>query len=220
MKVKHLTAILILIFIGLLKSEAQELKSVSGIVTTFRKIPLNKVRVVAVKSREITYTDSVGRFTIQCFKNDVLTVSASGFSYKKIRIGGKIILSVDLLFKDNITNFNDAVNNGHIKEDALKTALNNDQLDKEKDYSRYLSIYELIENEFYNVSVRGTSVYNKKIRSFDLTPQVLYVVDGKIVSDISFVSPNHVKTIEFIDDVGSTLYGMQGANGVIKVTLK
>lgn len=46
------------------------------------------------------------------------------------------------------------------------------------------------------------------------------MVDNKIVSDISFVNPTYVKTIEFIDDVGATMYGLSGANGVLKITLK
>ena len=210
----------LIISISAIKADAQELKVVTGVVTSFNQIPLYKVRVTAAKSREVASTDSLGRFVIQCYDKDVLTAYASGFRSNKIRVGKQKIYPVDLLFEDNVSSFNDAINSGHISESALRQAIIDDQKRKEKDYSSYLTIYELIENEIYNVTVRGTTVYNKKIRSFDLTPQVLFVVDGKIVSDISYVSPNHVKEIEFVDDVSSTLYGMQGANGVIKVTLK
>ena len=54
----------------------------------------------------------------------------------------------------------------------------------------------------------------------NLNPQVLYVVNEKIVPDISYINPTYVKSIEFIDDVGATLYGVQGGNGVLKITLK
>jgi uncharacterized protein with ATP-grasp and redox domains len=128
--------------------------------------------------------------------------------------------SIDLLYKDNTANYNKAVNNGHITEDALRKAIFDEQSGNKRDYSVYTTIYELIENEIYNVTVRGTTIYNKKIRSFDQTPQVLYVVDNKIVPDISFVSPTYVESIEFIDDVGATIYGVSGANGVIRITLK
>ncbi|MFA5819504.1 MAG: hypothetical protein WC854_09520 [Bacteroidales bacterium] len=181
---------------------------------------MKKVKVIALKSREIAFTDSVGWFVVQSFKKDVLTVSASGFREKKIRLGKQNRYTIDLFFVDNVTNFNDAINNGHISEATLKQAINSNQLRNGKNYSKYNSIYELIGSEIYDVSVKGTSVYNKAVRSFDSNPQVLYVVDDKIVSDISYVNPTYVKTIEFIDDVGAVMYGSKGANGVIKIGLK
>jgi hypothetical protein len=77
----------------------------------------------------------------------------------------------------------------------------------------------LVASEFYNLRVNGTSVVNTKRRSFG-SQQVLYVVNDRIVPDISFVLTNDIKKIEFIDDVGATLYGSMGANGVLKITLK
>ena len=53
-----------------------------------------------------------------------------------------------------------------------------------------------------------------------MNPQVLLVVDDKIVSDISFIDTEYIRSIEFIDDVGTTLYGSMGANGVLKIYLK
>lgn len=211
---------ILILLTNVFEAEAQEIKPVSGIVTTFHQVPLNKVKVSALKSGEIAYTDSFGRFTIQSYKKDVLTVTASGFDDRKIRVGKQNNYTIDLILIDNETSYNDAVNNGHITETAIKEAINSNQLKNGKDYSKYNSIYELIGSEIYDVSVKGTSVYNKAVRSFDSNPQVLYVVDEKIVTDISYVIPTYVKTIEFIDDVGAVMYGSKGANGVIKIGLK
>jgi outer membrane receptor for ferrienterochelin and colicin len=41
-----------------------------------------------------------------------------------------------------------------------------------------------------------------------------------IMSDISFITPINVKTIEYIDGVDASSYGSRGANGIIKITLK
>ncbi len=49
----------------------------------------------------------------------------------------------------------------------------------------------------------------------------IYVVDGMIVDDISFLSPNDIATTEVLKDASSTaIYGSRGANGVIIVTTK
>jgi hypothetical protein len=223
MKSKLISVILVqLILIYGFESKAQELdlKSVSGVVTAFSHFHLNKVEIVALKSGGVAYTDSSGLFTIKCNSKDVLTFTASGFHERKIKVGKQTIYKIDLLYVDNVSNFNNAVNNGHITAAALKQAVNANQAKKEKDYSIYSSVYELIRNEIFEVNVKNNGVFNKKIRSFNSNPQVLYVVDGKVVSDISFVSPVDVDSIEFIDDVGATLWGVQGANGVLKITLK
>jgi hypothetical protein len=218
-KLIRIISMFVFLIIGF-EAVAQVMKPVSGIVTTFKLIPLNKVKVIAVKSGKVAYTDSKGWFVLQSFEKDILKVSASGFEDRKIRVGKQNIYTIDLTYKNNVNNFNAAITNGHITENTLKQAINSKQLKNVKDYSTYNSIYELISSEIYEVSVKGNTVYNKKIRSLSSSPQVLYVVDEKIVSDISFVVPADVKTIEFIDDVGTSMWGMQGANGVLKITLK
>lgn len=215
------TIVVLLLYVVLgNRAEAQEKKSVSGIVTSFKKVPLIKVKIVALKSGDVTFSDSTGRFTLNTFEKDVLTFSASGFESKSTRIGKQNTYLVNLIYNDNIDNFNDAVTGGHIAEETLRKAINNELLKSQKDYTVYNSIYQLIGSEFYNLRVSGTSVYNRKIRSMDLNPQILYVVDEKIVSDISYINTTYVKSIEFIDDVGTSMYGAKGANGVLKITLK
>jgi hypothetical protein len=199
---------------------AQETKTVNGIVTVFKQYPLNKVTVFASGTGKTILTDSIGRFSIVCSVKDVLKVSASGFQTRSIKTGKQTVLQIDLLFEDNAGDFNAAVTGGHISEKTLKYAIDEDLKKSGKDYSKYNSIYELISSEVYQVAVKGNVVYNKSIRSMDSNPQIIFDVDGKIMTDISYISPNYVKSLEFIDDVGATMYGSKGANGVLKITLK
>jgi hypothetical protein len=203
-----------------IEAKTQDTKSVTGIVTSFKQIPLKKAKITSSESGRSVYTDSLGRFGIQISDKDALVITADGFENKKIKITKKSIYIIDLTYKDNVTNFNNAVNNGHISEDILRKSINSAQVRNVKDYSKYASIYELIATEIYNVKVSNNVVYNKTVRSFDQNPKVLYVVDNKIVPDISFVSPIYVKSIEFVDDVGATMWGSMGANGVLIITLK
>jgi len=218
-KIIPLFLFVILVFYpGILIS--QENGSVSGIVSCFKQIPLNKVKVSAAKAGAVTYSDSLGRFSLKCAEKDELLFFASGFETKKVRVGKERTIVADLSYKDNIANFNEAVNNGHISTEVLQKSIDAFKQRNVKDFSKYNTIYELIGSELYDVSVKGNSVFNKKIRSMDANPQVLYVVDEKITPDISYVNPTYVKSIEFVDDVGATMYGSKGANGVIKITLK
>jgi hypothetical protein len=213
-----LSILMFLVFTG--EAKTQDKKSVTGIVTSFKKVPLNKVKVTTSKAGEVSYTDSQGQFSIQVTDKDALTFTAPGFEDRKIKISKESTYIIDLQYKDNKTNFNAAVSNGVISEDALNQGISAAKLKNVKDYSSYSSIYELISSELYEVRVTNNVVYNKKIKSFEQNPKVLYVVDDKIVNDISFVTPMYVRSIEFIDDVGATMYGSMGANGVLKIYLK
>jgi hypothetical protein len=199
---------------------AQDTRTVTGIVTSFKQYPLSKARIAAEEKGTTVYTDSVGRFALECSPKDVLKVTASGFKSRSVKAGKQNVYQIDLLFEDNPGDFAAAVAGGHIAEKTLTYAIDEALKKSGKDYSKYNSIYELISSEVYQVTVKGNAVYNKAIRSMDSNPQVLFDVDGKLMSDISYISPVYVKSIEFIDDVGATMYGSRGANGVIKITLK
>jgi len=56
--------------------------------------------------------------------------------------------------------------------------------------------------------------------SFSLSSQVLYVVNDMIVNDISYISPTEIQKIVYLEDNEAAEYGMRGANGVLKITLK
>lgn len=201
------------------ESSSQDMVTYSGTVTSMR-VPLKNVRIIALNSGESTVSDSLGCFKVCGFKKDVFEILAAGFEQKRVKVGKQEVLSISLLFKNTPSNMKDAVDNGHISEKALSEAISLTQTKKGKDYSTYQSIYELISSEIYNVTVEGTIIYNKKNVSLTSEPRVLCVVDGKAVRDISFVVPASVKSIEFIDDVGAAMWGVQGANGVLSITLK
>lgn len=50
--------------------------------------------------------------------------------------------------------------------------------------------------------------------------QPLFIVDGLQVESIASIDPNNVYQIDIIKDGTSSIYGMQGANGVIMITTK
>lgn len=50
--------------------------------------------------------------------------------------------------------------------------------------------------------------------------QPLFIVDGIQTDNISTIDPNNVYSIDIIKDGTASIYGMQGANGVILVTTK
>ena len=63
------------------------------------------------------------------------------------------------------------------------------------------------------VRIRGVGTFN------DSSP--IYVVDGVILSDISFLNSSDIQSMEVLKDASATaIYGSRGANGVIIITTK
>lgn len=62
-----------------------------------------------------------------------------------------------------------------------------------------------------NIYIRGIST-----NSGNTDP--LFVVDGTIVEDISYLQPSKVAQIEVLKDPTSSIYGIRGGNGVIMIT--
>ena len=213
-------AIILISHLAIFELTAQGTREIRGVVTSFKSVPLNNVKVYAVNSKMIRFTDSLGIFTIMCADKDKLKINASGFREKQLKTGKKTLYQVDLKYIFSAESFDRAVNNKHIRPDVLKKLISGATFKTEKDYSNYKSIYELIDAEIYEVRVDGTSVYNNKVKSMNSNPLVLYVVDDKIVTDISYITPSYVRSIEFIEDANTTMYGSKGANGVLKIYLK
>ena len=207
--------IIVLCLIQSLSLNAQEKKTVTGTVTTFEVIPLNKVQITASKSGEVVYSDSLGNFSINCTDKDVIKISASGFDSKRVKAKKIDNPKIDLIYSNTNTSFKTAIKNGHISEELLEEAIVKYPLKGQKDYSKYLSIYEVITNEIMQVKVSGTSVQSKKT-----SRQVLYVVDGTIVDNLSYVVPGNLKSIRYIDGPAASQYGMRGGDGVLEIKLK
>jgi len=213
--------IIVLCLIQSLSLNAQEKKTVTGTVTTFKVIPLNNVEITASKSGEVVYSDSLGTFSINCTDKDVIKIVASGFDSKKVKAKKIDNPKFDLIYSNTNTSFKTAIKNGHISEELLEEAIVKYPLKGQKDYSKYLSIYEVITNEIMQVKVSGTSVETKKSSTFaDGSLEVLYVVDGTIVDDLSYVVPGNLKSIRYIDGPAASQYGLRGGNGALEIELK
>lgn len=66
----------------------------------------------------------------------------------------------------------------------------------------------------YKYKIRGTSTINGPT-------DPLFIVDGAVVSNISYLDPNRIASVEVLKDGSSTaMYGTQGANGVILITTR
>jgi outer membrane receptor protein involved in Fe transport len=77
----------------------------------------------------------------------------------------------------------------------------------------------MIRQEVRGVVVSGRSIVVQQQNSFFGSTQPLFVVNGVRVNSIDYISPTEVKSIQLLKGSNANIYGNEGANGVISITL-
>jgi TonB-dependent SusC/RagA subfamily outer membrane receptor len=197
---------------------------IEGMVTTFDSIPLIGATIKVKSSKGFVLTDSIGMFTISCLPEDKLTVSARGFSRRKVKIerNAKYVL-VNLILRPGVESRELAVGYGHVK-DAEKLYAISGVNEYNTDFSRYATITQIIEEVFLSsVQIRsdGTFVI-RNAPAMSGSNAALLIVDGRQVDEFDFANLNtsSIATINVLKDASASVYGSRGANGVIIVETK
>lgn len=106
----------------------------------------------------------------------------------------------------------------HLTNSVSKVKVNDLQINS------YINIGEYLKGRVPGLQVmRVGDTYKYLIRgisSINASTDPLFVVDGMEVSDINFINPNDVVTVEVLKDASASIYGNRGACGVILITTR
>jgi hypothetical protein len=79
----------------------QKAKLITGIVTDCEDIPLDNVAISNLNTKEISHSDSEGKYIIKIRKNDVLMFSKSLFNSEKVKVNMKSKIDIKLKINQN-----------------------------------------------------------------------------------------------------------------------
>lgn len=202
-------------------------------VTGFVKDSLTGEGLIGVTIREKgasagAITDYEGKYTIAATGPDAtLVFSYTGYAMQEVALAGRTVLNVTM--SEDFATLQELVVVGYgvQRKSDLTGAVGSV---KAKDIERVptSSIEQAIQGKAAGVYVipasgqpgagaviriRGTGTLNNA--------NPLYVVDGMLLDDASFVNPQDVESVEILKDASATaIYGNRGANGVIIITTK
>lgn len=214
-KMKRVITILTFVFVSV--SVFAQNRVVYGKLTVFNTYPVQNVEVTARKAKTSIMTDSLGQFSIVCFENDIIKIKAKTFQPVTKRVGPDTdSLLINLLFIDSKSNRDRAVGYGYISKEDLVYAVNHlEQLNN--DFCNYKDVFDLIKGRFSGIIVAGGNVYIRGSGSFSGQTQALYIVDGIQVSDIDWIQPCQIRSIDILKDANAAIYGTRGGNGVVLI---
>jgi TonB-dependent starch-binding outer membrane protein SusC len=219
---------------------------VTGTVTDATGKPMGGATIIVKgKQAAVTTTDAEGKFTIQAFLNDVITVSFVGYEVKSMKVkgSGEAIL---FLLKPVASELDDVeiVSTGY-QTLPRERATGSFGVVTAKMLAKIpsTSLFDRLMGQVSGVDISTATVARQtrsgsiKIRGYSTIPgytdqtkvslDPLLVIDGfpsqRSISAgaLDYLNPDDIEQITFLKDAAAaSIWGMQAANGVIVVTTK
>lgn len=201
---------------------------IQGTVTSAVGEALPGVNVVIKNTTIGTVTDIDGNYSITVSQPDpVLVFSFIGYVTREVAVNNRSTINVVL--EEDIEQLDEVVVIGYgtvrksdltgavstVKSEELVKIPSNNPMQALQGKVAGVQVNSIsgAPGENVVVRVRGTGTFN------NASP--IYVVDGVILNDISFLNAADIQSMEVLKDASATaIYGSRGANGVIMVTTK
>lgn len=203
-----------------------DLQELTGEVTDSTGSPLIGV-TIKVKGTSIgTVTDGQGHFSLEVPDNAVLIVSYVGYNTKEIAVNGQTSLHISLSLSTTGLSQVVVIGYGTQKKIDLTGAIavvNGSEVAKMPNTNPVASLQGKVAGLTIVNSGQAGSDPTVRIRGVNSTnnSDPLYVVDGILQTNIDYLNPSDIATIEVLKDPSSiAIYGLQGGNGVIIITTK
>ncbi len=191
--------------------------------------PIIGANVQVVGTTQGTITDFDGNFELSVPAGSTISISYIGYkAYTQKLVNDntfvRAVLETDAVALDEFV----AVGYGMMKKSDLTGAISSvkaDQLQK----TPAAGLDQALQGRVAGVTVNANSgqpgaaatIRIRGIGSAIGGNDPLYVVDGVITNDISFLSPNDIESTEILKDASATaIYGSRGGNGVVLITTK
>lgn len=195
------------------KSEKGKNKiTINGTVTAADKSPVSGAYVFLDGKGTGVITDKLGRFKLKATSADkeiLVAAPGKGFALKPVET------ALEFVINNATETFPDYV----VKYIADNPVNGTGKLSKPKKMNTYNDIYQMIRQEVPGVMVSGKSIVVQQPNSFFGGTTPLFVVNGVRVASIDHINPLEVKSIQLLKGSYANIYGEEGANGVISITL-
>ena len=224
---KTLLLLLAFTFTALVSAQAWQ---VSGVVTSSDDgLPLTGVSVMVQGVSGVgTITDIDGKYSVKVPQGKSIVFSYIGYLPLTKQVNASTTINVILQANTKMLDEVVAIGYGTMKKSDLTGAVTSVGADKIKQIP-VSGIDQALQGRAAGVTINASSgqpgasaqVRIRGIGSILSSSDPIYVVDGVILDNISFLSPGDISSTEILKDASATaIFGSRGANGVILVTTK
>jgi TonB-linked SusC/RagA family outer membrane protein len=201
--------------------------TVKGKITDEKNIPVAGASVQVKNTLRGTFSEADGSFIIIASPSDTLLFSMMGMISQKIPLAGKSVINITMLEESKALGEVVVIGYGTVKKSDLTGSVASV---KSVDLTKITSLNpeQGLQGKVAGVQVTSTSgapgaIPTLRIRGVGTfgNSSPIFVVDGVILDDISFLNSEDIASMDILKDASATaIYGSRGANGVILVTTK
>ena len=202
--------------------------AITGQVVDSKNEPLIGVSVLVKGTKTGTISDLDGKFTIEASGKDVLVFSYIGMNTRELPVGTN--KNIRVVMEDNSKSLDEVIVIGYgtVKKKDLTTSVSTVST-KDIDERPIISAAAAIQGKAAGVTViqpsgepgAGMVVRVRGNTSITASNDPLYVVDDVPMSEINFLSPNDIESMQILKDASSAaIYGSRASNGVVLITTK
>lgn len=206
---------------------AQESTVTGTVISAEDGMPIPGVNVLVQGTDRGTTTDFDGQYQIEVSPNETLIFSYVGFETQRIPVNNRTQINVSL--ETDASELDEVVVIGYgTQRKGLVTGASV-QVDGEDLQNRSTTnALQAMQGQTPGVQITSTSGQpgsgmNVRIRGIGSTGNnsPLYVVDGVLTGDISYLNNADIESISILKDAASAaIYGSQASNGVVLVTTR
>jgi len=223
-------ALLLLVFFFLLMSVSYaQVRTITGTVSasdTKETLPGTSVLIKGTTTGSVS--DINGRYTIKVSQFPaVLLFSYVGYQSQEVPVGDKLEIDIELQVQKTSLDEVVVIGYGTVRKSDLSGSVGSV---KSEDITKITALnpVQSLQGKVAGVQVTSTSgdpgespvVRIRGVGTFN-NSNPIYVVDGIIMDNISFLNSADITSMEVLKDASATaIYGSRGANGVIMVTTK
>lgn len=206
-----------------------QVRTITGTVTDkVTKETLPGATIILKGTTSGTSTDIDGKFSLPVSSNEsVLVISFVGYEPSEIIVGNQSVIDVPLTSSKVMLSEIVVIGYGTVRKSDLTGSVGSV---KAKDLTKITSLNaeQSLQGKVSGVQVTSTSgapgatpsVRIRGVGTFNNSSPI-YVVDGVILDNISFLNSADIASMEVLKDASATsMYGSRGANGVILITTK
>ncbi|HEV8511672.1 MAG TPA: TonB-dependent receptor [Cyclobacteriaceae bacterium] len=199
----------------------------TGKVTDPSGTPLPGVTILVKGTSVGTSSDAQGVYSLEASGDDVLVFSFIGYASKEISVGAQSV--IDVAMTEDVAALQEIVVVGYgTQKKVLNTGANLQVAGENLQRLSTTNALQALQGQAPGVQITSTSGQPGSdirvvIRGQGTTngSGPLYVVDGVLTGDITYLNNNDIESISVLKDAASAaIYGSQSANGVILVTTK
>lgn len=224
---KNSSFIILCFLLFSLNAFAQKI-TITGQVKDSSNEPIVGVSIIEKGMSNGTMTNLSGNFSIAVSTKSTLVISSIGYKTQEVVVKNatplKIVLQENTELLDEVV----VVGYGSVKRKDVTTSVAVVST-KDLDQRPIVSAASAIQGKAAGVNViqpngepgSGLVVRIRGNSSINASNDPLYVVDGVPMTEINFLSPNDIESMQILKDASSAaIYGSRASNGVVLITTK